>query len=215
MSTAIAGCGGGGAGLRPATPAAKREAPPAADAVWVELQPEKPEQRWSLLGKDDKVVCALPCARWLSPDGGDYLTYEKPGTTVLVSVGLPRELGPPGGDVVAVARADRRAKGLSRGLILGGVSVGLLGLILAFALDDRGPEATTAALASGLGAGTLMAAVGLYVGAVTHSPDVVLRGGSGSPPVTVSLGHGLAETPEAPSSGLHVLLTPFGASGTF
>ena len=63
--------------------------------------------------------------------------------------------------------------------------------------------------------GLILTGLGLYLRAASHSPDVLLREGAAAPHSTFAFGPGYMEADSASPSGLHVLLTPFGAAGTF
>jgi hypothetical protein len=217
MTPTMAACGGATA-IPPSTPQAisePRPERPAPDAVWVQFEPDKSGQRWSLLAKDEKLLCHLPCARWVSPESGAYLEYEKPGTTSLVAVDLPKSLGPAGGTVVAVPRLDTSAKSVSGTLILSGATLGILGLLVFGALLGIHNDAPPAALSIGLGSGALLAGAGIYVGLVSHPADVSVRAARLESPATFAFGPGFVEAASASPGGVHVLLTPLGAAGTF
>ncbi|MGO8992609.1 MAG: hypothetical protein ACLQVI_04730 [Polyangiaceae bacterium] len=217
----LTGCAGGAPTVPPATPHATTEPrpdKPTPDAVWVQFQPEDPDQRWSLVASDEKVLCALPCAHWMPPESGAVLQYERPGTTSLLRVGVPGDLGPPGSSAIAVARLGFASKQTSTKLILGGISLAIVGVILYGVLDGRSSDSSTAALASivaGGSAGALLAGAGLYIRTMSHSADVSVRAAASSRHATFAFGPGLVEATTASPEGPHIVLTPLGAAGTF
>jgi len=222
LSTAAAttGCGGGATLVTPATPTAigpaPRPASPAPDAVWLDLKPEERDQHWSLIGTDEKLLCDLPCGHWVSP-GGAFLEYERPGTTRMTRVALPTELGPPGGSAVAVARLGHATARLGTKLILGGISLGILGLILFVALDNLGGDSSALAVSVGLGLGAPFLGAGIYFRVKSHPPDVSVKSASSTdaPRTTFALGPGFLEAASPSPGGFHVIVTPLGAAGTF
>jgi hypothetical protein len=227
---AVTACGGGSAAAAPpavpqsvASPRPERAAP---DSVWVDFRPEEPDQHWSLLAGDETVLCGLPCARWVSPTEGAFLQYERPGTTRAIRVTVPSELGAnPGGAAIAVARPENPTASLGIKLILGGISVALLGVVLYPLLSNRGGDSSLVALGIAIGAGVPLLGVGVYVRARSHPADVVVRAASSSPDrgarsangsqsATFLLGPGFIAA-EASPNGPRLLLTPLGLAGTF
>jgi hypothetical protein len=214
-------CGTGAALPPPSTPRAASEPrpeKPAPDAVWVQLEPEEPDQHWSLVAQNEKVLCALPCSRWLSADSGAFLEYERPGATSILVVGLPTDLGPAGGSVIAVARLENRSKRTGVRLILGGLGAAFLGIIvygIFQGLVDTSGEASDVALGVGLGVGVPLLGAGIYFLTKSHPADVSLRAASLSSSPTIALGPGFIEATTAGADGFHVILTPLGALGTF
>jgi hypothetical protein len=229
ISTTTIACGGGAAAAAPpsvpqsASPRPERAAP---DSVWVNFRPEEPDQHWSLLADDETLLCQLPCARWVSPTGGAFLQYERPGTTRAIRVSVPSELGAnPGGTAIAIARPENPTGGLGTKFILGGISVALLGVILFPFLSSRGGDSSIVALGIAIGAGVPLLGVGLYARSRSHPADVVLRAASSSPDPAARTANGSESTSfvfgpgfiaaETSPTGARVLLTPFGLAGTF
>ena len=218
---AVAACGG--ATLPPpanaSAAAAPRPASPAPNAVWVQLQPEAVDQRWTLVAKDQRVLCSLPCAQWISPGSEAFLEYERPGTTSLVGVGLPADLGPAGGSVVAVAHPARGSRTASSRLMFAGGSLALLGVIVLLGIGphfeggDTAPTFTTVGIAGG--GALLLAGAGLYLLLTRHPPEVSVRAASKAPRATFAFGPGFVEVETAPAGGVDIRLTPLGATGTF
>jgi hypothetical protein len=221
MAPAMTACGGGAATVPPPTPPAiraeARADTHAPDAVWVKLELEAPEQHWSLLGNDEKVLCELPCARWLSPGGGAFLQFDQPGKISMLRVPLPTDLGPPGGTVVVVARPKYGSERLGTQLILGGVSLGILGLILFVALDNLGGDTSALAVSVALGLGAPFLGAGIFLRVKSHPPDAVKSASAPTPAprATFALGPGYLEAASPSPEGFHVIVTPLGAAGTF
>ena len=188
---------------------------PAPDAVWVSFEPEERTQHWSLLGAEDKVLCDLPCARWVSADTGAFLQYDRPGTNRSLRVSLPASLGPPGGSIVAIARPGELTNRLSTKLILGGISLTVLGVILFGALDNLGGDSSAVAVSVSLGLGVPLLAAGIYLRVKGHPADVALRTASVPTRATFTLGPGFVALTAPSPAGPTAVLTPFGAAGTF
>jgi hypothetical protein len=221
MAPAMTACGGAAmvsSAAPPSIGAGARPDMPAPDAVWVKLEPEAPEQHWSLLGNDEKVLCQLPCTRWISP-GSAFLQYDQPGKISMLRVPLPTDLGPPGGTVTVVARSAYGSERLGTKLILGGVSLGILGLILFVALDNLGGDTSALAVSVALGLGAPFLGAGIYLRVKSHPPDAsVVKSASAptpAPRATFALGPGYLEAAAPSPEGFHVIVTPFGAAGTF
>jgi len=216
---AMTGCGGGAAMVPPSAPQAAAERPPSPDAVWMQLEPEASDEHWTLLGNDEKVLCELPCARWVSPGSGAFLQYARPGTLSVLRVSLPADLGPPGGSMVAVARLGNASERTGTKLILGGTSLAILGLILFPALDNITQDLSYVALGVAIGLGAPLLVAGIYVRVKSHPADVLVKGRSGAtaapPHTTFALGPGFVEAAGPSPGGFHVVLTPLGAAGTF
>jgi hypothetical protein len=191
-----------------------RPPPPAPDAVWVSFEPEDPSWQWSVVAKDEKVLCSLPCARWITPQAEVFLEYQRWMRTV--SVSLPTELGPPGGSVVAVARREvRSARRAGSLLLVGGILLVVMGTL--FALLDRssGDDGSAAALAVGLGGGGAAIGAAVYLRTKGHPDDVVVRTASSHPHPTFALGPGFVEAGSSAPGGFDLILTPLGAVGRF
>ena len=208
----ITACGGSAPGAPPSVPQAQANARPerpTPDAVWVEFRPEASDERWSLLSNDEKVLCQLPCARWISPQDRSFLQYETPGTIRLTRVNLPGELGvSPGGTAIAVARAENPTGRTSTKLILGGLAFALLGVILFPILAERGGDSDQVALAIAVGSGVPFLAAGIVLRFTNHPAEVSVHAAASTSP-------GSFIATETPPSGPHVVLRPFGIAGTF
>src|ERR1700679_4062348 len=112
MAPTVTGCGG--AALPPPSgpttpppsgpppPAEARPPKPTPDAIWVVFRPELAGQHWSLIGGDEKVLCELPCARWIPDPPSVSIQHEDPDVFGMVRVGLPNDVGPAGGSIIAV-----------------------------------------------------------------------------------------------------------------
>ncbi len=184
---------------------------PSPDAVWVRFEPEGHDQHWSLLANDEKQICDLPCDHWIAPQTGAFLQYDRPGTNSSMRVAIPEVLGRAGSTVVAVARPEASAR-TSTKLMLGGVTLAILGLILFGFLDNRGGDSATVAVAVGAGLGVPLLGAGVYLRIKSHPADVsVHTAGRASAP----LAFGLAAPPSAAPAGATLTLTPFRLTGTF
>ncbi len=188
---------------------------PTPEAVWVQLQAEDPEQHWSLVASDQKPLCELPCARWIAPGGGTVLQYERPGMISVLQVSLPDQLGPAGSSVVAIAHPGHQRRRTSTQLIVGGVSLAVLGVIAYPFLANRGGDSSTIALVLAVSLGVPVVGAGLYLRATEHPAEVSLRSASTSPSPTFTLGPGFLEASSASPLGFHLILSPLGAFGTF
>jgi hypothetical protein len=208
----ITACAGGAPGAPPSLPHAQADARPerpTPESVWVEFRPEASDERWSLLSNEEKVLCQLPCARWISPQDHSFLQYEKPGTTRLTRVDVPGELGvSPGGTAIAVARPENPTGRTSTKLILGGLAVALLGVILFPILAERGGDSDQVAIAIAFGSGVPFVAAGVVLRLTSHPAEVTVHAAASTSP-------GSFIATETPPRGPHVVLTPFGIAGTF
>jgi hypothetical protein len=204
-------CGGAQVQAVAPTPAEARPPSPSPDAIWVRFEAEETDQHWSVLGADEKILCQLPCSRWITGQSGAFLQDDIPGTITSIRVSLPNDLGPPGGSIVAVARRGEAKRRAGTKLIIGGVSVAILSLILFFALTDVSDHVPDIVLGSGATAGVALAGLGLYFRYKSHPPDVAVQTASAAPRVTFALG----APPAGDVNGVSVRLTPLGIAGTF
>jgi hypothetical protein len=216
-SLALLGCGGASTlppPSAPRVPSGLRPAPPTPDAAWVQFKPEARDQHWTLLAKDNSVLCELPCARWISATSGEFLQYDIPGTNRALQVDLPTERPNPGTDIVAIARTANGSKATGRKLFFGGALLLFADTVFFGLLDQFGNETGDIVLGVMAVASIPLMATGLYILLKSHPADVQLRSASASPRPTFTLGPGFAEATTSPT-GLHLVLTPLGASGTF
>jgi hypothetical protein len=145
------------------------------------------------------------------------LQYDQPGTITAFRMSLPVDLGPPGGSVIATPRLRSGSKHTGTLFMVGGFGLAVAGFIAFGILDSRGGNSDEVAAGIGGGAvgiGLALAGTGIYLRAISHSPDIVVRASATSRP-TFAVGPGFVEAGMASPAGLHLVATPMGVSGTF
>jgi hypothetical protein len=204
------------ASLAGPTRQAMEEKPPTPDSVKVNFKPESDDQRWSLMTSDNKLVCDLPCSRWVPPKSGYRLQLDADKKEDIVSVNVPDDLGYSAGRTVDGTVGKAHGVGLGLGFTLGGGTLVVLGGAM-LAIAEGVPNATISpalALAPGI-PGLLMLVPGIIVLAGSRNMsglDLTLASPSSA---GVKLGPGFIEargsSPTAPS----LLITPAGVAGSF
>jgi hypothetical protein len=213
----------------PSRQAMAEEKPPA-DAVRVNFSTPSSSERWSLLTLDGKLVCDLPCSRWVPPNSGYKLQLDADRKEDIQIVSLPSDLGYSAGRTV-----DATALG-SRGSIAWPIVLGTTGFVSALTglmviLCDSGGGGgyssgggscqSTAShpdiQAVGgilIGAGAAMGIGALFTGLYTRtqaSVDLTLT--SGAQTGQLRLRPGFIEAGK--NDGARVIMSPSGIAGSF
>jgi hypothetical protein len=100
---------------------------PPPNAVRVNFQPDAAEHHWSLLTREGKLVCDLPCSRWVAPNSGYKVQLDADRKDDIKLVSVPDDLGYSAGRTVdAVPRPanNRQTPGLVTTIVGGVLAVG-------------------------------------------------------------------------------------------
>lgn len=195
-----------------------------AGAVRVNFTAANAAQHWSLLTAEGRLVCDLPCSRWVGSGSGYKLQLDAEKQEDISVVSVPSELGYSAGRTVSgVLVEPRTGRGGGAALVISGVvlgpaslAVGAAGLGLKLNPDASNHSTGRTLFAVGL--------VGLGVSAVVILAGALVWARSRERGLQLSLEERTASNPrflagpgflEAVSGARHVLLTPGGFSGTF
>lgn len=193
---------GAAAGLR----VEQAEGPPVPGAVRVNFVASSAAEHWTLLDSKDAFVCDLPCTRWVPPKSGMKVKFDAPKVSEIEVVELPADLGYSPGRTIDATPKTERCCGTAGFvfLVLGGaflmpgvplLVVGATGNVNG-GTGDPGPAIAAGGTLLGLGAGTTLAGLLLFV--PSRKSGVDLR---------------LADEPR--TSGVHLRLDPRGIAGEF
>jgi hypothetical protein len=185
---------------------AMEEDKPPPDSVRVNFKVPNDGEHWSLLTSDGKLVCDLPCSRWVAPKSGFKVQLDADKQEDIKSIAVPADLGySPGRTVEATPRLKNGRSGLGWLLVpVGGVLT--LGGVYA-------------AIASPIGIGVAVIGVaglggGIWMFATNRSSDAIdVRLVSDS--ARVRVGPGFVEGSTGGASPVHVVASPAGIAGSF
>jgi hypothetical protein len=201
------------------SPAAAADAPVVPrDAVQVRFHAEDQNEKWSLVTREGAPLCLLPCSRWVSPGDDVLLQRDVPGSIHVDRIALPMDLkAPPGGSADAVARLSRNTRGAGIGFELLAATLFPVSVLLLLLVDSSHSTSLEVVAVGGLGVTAVSLGLGVYLRASSHPADVVLRAASAAPVARprFALRPGFVEVASPGANGLHLVLTPLGAVGSF
>lgn len=179
------------------------------NAVKVAFELPSDGGRWSLRSGDGKVMCDLPCSRWVGPHSGYVLQLDADKSDDIKKVKVPDDIGySPGREVKAIPYPGRNSPLAGWGVTLGG-----LGLVFGVVMIVNATKGCTADLSTS---------------ANTHdlcTPGIIVTAASGAAAAAglgVWLGYNRADKLDvtlqgnaASRRGPGVGLNPFGVVGAF
>ncbi len=193
------------------------EEKPPEGAVRVNFKVDEADEKWTLVTKDEKFVCELPCSRWVGPNSGLQLKLDAAKQADVKTVVVPAQLGYTAGRMVD---ASPRVPGLKYGWLVLTLGCAAFGGGLAVAgeastgeapFNGKNPLGLVGFSVLGLaGIATFFTSIFVF----SEQRDVKLDVSLASDVARTRVGPRYAAV-KLPSLGVSSVVTPFGVVGSF
>lgn len=208
------------AGPTTARAGVEEEKPPPG-AVRVNFASSSATEHWSVLDGHDKVLCDLPCSRWVGPNSGYKLQLDAAKKDDIVVIPMPKELGYSAGRTVDARPQPSALAAPITGAVMAGAGyvtllIGLFGWTVPTNANNNHPDTSVGIPVMAVGGGLMVIGTGLMIFAGRWSSGIEMTlapNAAASTRAPVRLGPGYVEANG--NRDFHLVVTPGGAFGAF